>query len=257
MAVNLFSAESEDDGWPAFVDADSDGSLDGDCHSRPHCERCLRPSPVCICHSLPATLVEATVDVLVLQTRAESRARIGTAAILPLVLANVAVRVAQKRSIDAAQFATGSVLLFPGKNSVPLDTYAQTIKTLVVLDGSWDGAHKLLQRIPAFRALPQVKLPEREVLSSWPLFEARRPPSNIPGKWDSSAMWIRSPDFELMVLSSIDALLMWSVICFPRCMTFGAVLQALAPLRRLLRLLCAFWRIRIRPLLRRATSWKL
>jgi hypothetical protein len=203
MSVNLFSAEAEDDGWPVFQDADSDGSPDGRCRSRPHCERCLRPSPVCLCHSLPATPVEAPVDVLVLQTRAESRARIGTAAILPLVLANVAVRVPQKRSIDPAQFATGSVLLFPGRNSVPLDAYAETIKTLIVLDGSWDGAHKLLQRIPALRALPQVKLPEREVLLSRPLFEARRPPSNIPGKWGSSAMWLRSRYIELMVRLSM------------------------------------------------------
>jgi DTW domain-containing protein YfiP len=120
---------------------------------------------------------------------------------------------------DGPSSACTTVLLFPGSSSVPLDelAYAHSLDgidasrenatrrcfhnirplslppdrhlaeprptyfTIVLLDGSWDGAHKMLKKCKELQTLRQVRLPERLVAQHPPLFTARRPPANIPG----------------------------------------------------------------------------
>jgi DTW domain-containing protein YfiP len=182
--------------------------------SRVRCDRCARPSRVCICFVLPSAgpLPTPRLRVVVLQTRAESRAAIGTACLLPLVLADSVVHVVRGRQfpghlLSGNEGSTSGipVLLFPGAASVPLhkftlpdaivddrnDRNAQSAKTkweptlacitLVVLDGSWEGAHKMLRKCSQLQNLQQVCLPHSLVEKSAPLFAARLPPSNIPG----------------------------------------------------------------------------
>jgi DTW domain-containing protein len=183
MSVDIFSANEDQIEWTGDADsAESDETPEEHPTSRPCCERCCRPMRVCLCHCLPLSPIAASIDVVVLQTRAESRARVGTAALLPLVLTNATVSVLRSRRADAALLnGDDAVLLFPGQGSVPLDTYPKAFRTLVVLDGSWEGAYRILRTSPAIRSLPQVRLPDQEILSSPPLFLARRPPVNIPG----------------------------------------------------------------------------
>jgi DTW domain-containing protein YfiP len=221
LSVDIFSSHLEQIEWGRRDNNDddddgaektnnnaepSDDMPDEQPTGRPRCERCRRPVRVCVCHCLPPAPIHTSTHVVVLQTRAESRARVGTAALLPLVLANASVAVLRSRRADnilpalrninacddaaaaaaaAPAAATATVLLFPGRGSVALDTYPHPVRTLVVLDGSWEGACNVLQNSPAIRSLPRVRLPDHDGLSSPssspPLFQARRPPVNIPG----------------------------------------------------------------------------
>jgi DTW domain-containing protein YfiP len=54
-----------------------------------------------------------------------------------------------------AQLGDGAWLLFPGGGAA----VDEPPRTLVVLDGSWPQARRMLQRIPALRGLPRLSLP--------------------------------------------------------------------------------------------------
>lgn len=164
---------------------------------RRFCRACSRPARVCICSALPPTPIATAWRVLVLQTRAESKASIGSARLLPLALHHAVVEVVGgAQSIASALLNTGEcVLLYPGRDSIALSEHAlarvrseaTTLRgacdrTLVVLDGSWEGAQRMLSKSDILRDLSRVKLPESATEALPPLFVARRPPANVPGK---------------------------------------------------------------------------
>ena len=53
----------------------------------------------------------------------------------------------------------GAAVLFPSREAAPLPFPLPA--TLVVIDGTWSQARRMLQRIPVLRALPRITLPER------------------------------------------------------------------------------------------------
>ena len=62
--------------------------------------------------------------------------------------------------LDAARIdVRGAAVLFPSREPAPLPS--PTPATLVVLDGTWPQARRMLQRIPQLRALPRITLPGR------------------------------------------------------------------------------------------------
>jgi DTW domain-containing protein YfiP len=181
--------------------AASSSSSDIVCPSsrRRSCQRCARPTRVCICAHLPPSPVSTTWHVLVLQTRAESNASVGSARLLPLVLQHASVQVVGgTKSIESALPDTGEcLLLYPGTGSVPVsrvtvgcagDSGSDTdgARTLVVLDGSWEGVRRLLSKSERLNCMQRVRLPESATNAFPVLFIARRPPANIPGKFCES-----------------------------------------------------------------------
>jgi len=127
---------------------------------RPTCARCTRPLPVCFCahlHVLPAR-----TRVLLLQHPRERRTGIGTARMAHLSLPNSSLRVGTDFSTDPvvsaalAQPAPPHVL-FPGAHAADVATLPRDQPlTLIVLDGTWWQARKLLKLNPALAALPRV-----------------------------------------------------------------------------------------------------
>lgn len=64
--------------------------------------------------------------------------------------------------LEAVARAPGTAVLFPGEGAVDARELATPIETLVVLDGTWSNARKLVQRSPLLRGLPRVALaPDR------------------------------------------------------------------------------------------------
>jgi DTW domain-containing protein YfiP len=57
--------------------------------------------------------------------------------------------------------APGTWLLFPSPHPPPVD--ADPPRRLVVPDGTWPQARRMIQRIPALRALPRLPLPPAPV----------------------------------------------------------------------------------------------
>ncbi len=128
---------------------------------RPTCYRCFRPEVGCFCRLVRR--VNNRVHVLIVQHPRERRHPFGTAKIAKLGLSRVEVLRAekeadgemtvQKRSVGAA------AVLFPTRDATVLKHgHSLSLDTLVVIDGTWDEARKLLHITPWLRALPTVSL---------------------------------------------------------------------------------------------------
>ena len=128
------------------------------------CERCFRPRSVCFCASL--TPIETKTRVVILQHPRERDVGIGTVRLARLGLAGAQLR----RDVDFSDdpvvrdvLASGNAyLLFPGPDAIDVETadFPSPI-TLVVLDGTWTQAQKLLKANPALATLPRLRLSPR------------------------------------------------------------------------------------------------
>jgi len=125
------------------------------------CERCFRPRSVCFCADLKP--VATKTRVVILQHPRERDVGIGTVRLARLGLAWCEVR----RDVDFSDdpvvrqvLASGNAhLLFPGPDAIDVETadFPSPI-TLVVLDGTWTQAQKLLKANPGLAALPRLRL---------------------------------------------------------------------------------------------------
>jgi DTW domain-containing protein YfiP len=129
--------------------------------SRPLCPRCCRPLSHCLCALIPS--LHSRTHVLILQHPSEVKHALNTARLAALGLLNAELQVGERfEDLQAWLHRPGyqSCLLFPGEGALPLDECAagQPVQ-LVVPDGTWRKASKLLHVNPALAALPRVTLP--------------------------------------------------------------------------------------------------
>ena len=127
--------------------------------SRPQCPSCQRPLSYCLCPLLPS--LASRTQVLILQHPSESAHALNTARLVALGLSTAQLRVGE-RFDDVPDDGVRSYLLFPGEDAVPLATLAASAEPirLVVPDGTWRKARKLLHLNPRLASLPRVALPE-------------------------------------------------------------------------------------------------
>ncbi len=128
---------------------------------RPVCQRCFRPCSVCFCADLKP--IATKTRVVILQHPRERDVGIGTVRLARLGLAGAELR----RDVDFSDdpvvrqvLASGNAyLLFPGPQAIDVETASfSTPITLVVLDGTWTQAQKLLKSNPGLAALPRLRL---------------------------------------------------------------------------------------------------
>ncbi|WP_074860489.1 tRNA-uridine aminocarboxypropyltransferase [Ectopseudomonas oleovorans] len=128
---------------------------------RPTCSRCQRPLGHCLCPLIP--VLESRTRVLILQHPSEVGHALNTARLAALGLRNAELRVGEVFD-DLPQLLAQSdyraCLLFPGDEAVVLTGYVPKEKPLllVVPDGTWRKARKLLHLNPSLAALPRVSL---------------------------------------------------------------------------------------------------
>ena len=133
---------------------------------RIQCPRCLRPQSHCLCPLIPS--LDSRTHVLLLQHPSEVNHALNTARLAAL-------------GLNKAQLVVGEVfedlptllnppgyqarLLFPADDAQPLQAYAPGDQPLllVVPDGTWRKARKLLHLNPLLAALPRVTLAEGAV----------------------------------------------------------------------------------------------
>lgn len=127
---------------------------------RATCAVCMRPTVVCVCPYVQS--VETRTRVLLLQHPRERDVAVNTVRIAALCLPSATVRVGVDFACDPVVTAAladperPAVLLFPGPGSHDLRTDPPRGEvTLVVLDGTWWQAAKLLKSNPAVAALPR------------------------------------------------------------------------------------------------------
>ncbi|MCC6763366.1 MAG: DTW domain-containing protein [Deltaproteobacteria bacterium] len=127
---------------------------------RPTCHRCLRPASHCYCAHL--TPITSRTRVVFLQHPREYRMPIGTARMTNLGLMNSELHVGadldrHPRVRALTDDPRGAALLFPGEDAVePWTLPDGPPTTLVVLDGTWIQARKMLARSRRLQRLPRV-----------------------------------------------------------------------------------------------------
>ncbi|WP_263260839.1 DTW domain-containing protein [Pseudomonas sp. RIT-PI-S] len=124
---------------------------------RPHCARCQRPEGHCLCALIPQ--LPSQTRVLILQHPSETAHALNTARLAALGLANSELMVAEQVAPSLWQAgAARTCVLFPGEGATPLAPSEEPLQ-LLVLDGTWRKARKLLHLNPELAALPRVSLP--------------------------------------------------------------------------------------------------
>ena len=126
--------------------------------SRPQCSRCHRPLSHCLCPLIPS--LTSRTRVLILQHPSEVSHALNTGRLAALGLRNAELVVGEQ--FDALpQSTVDPVLLFPGEGALPVASLAGSARplTLIVPDGTWRKARKLLHVNPGIASLPRVTLP--------------------------------------------------------------------------------------------------
>ncbi|PSL95236.1 tRNA-uridine aminocarboxypropyltransferase [Pseudomonas sp. R9.37] len=134
--------------------------------SRPQCSRCLRPVTHCLCALIPS--LDSRTRVLLLQHPSEVSHALNTARLAALGLNNAQLVVGEVfEDLPTLLNPPGyqARLLFPAEDAQPLQAYTSTDEPmlLVVPDGTWRKARKLLHLNPLLAALPRVTLAEGAV----------------------------------------------------------------------------------------------
>ena len=129
--------------------------------SRIQCPRCLRPQTHCLCPLIPD--LDSRTRVLLLQHPSEVNHALNTARLAALGLVNSQLVVGEVFE-DLSELLNPpgytARLLFPADDAQPLQAYspAEQPMLLVVPDGTWRKARKLLHLNPLLAALPRVTL---------------------------------------------------------------------------------------------------
>lgn len=145
--------------------------------SRPQCSRCLRPVTHCLCALIPS--LNSRTRVLLLQHPSEVGHALNTARLAALGLNNAHLVVGEVfEDLPSLLNVPGyqARLLFPADDAQPLQAYASSDEPLllVVPDGTWRKARKMVHLNPLLAALPRVTLAEGGV-SRYRLRKAPRP----------------------------------------------------------------------------------
>ncbi len=129
--------------------------------SRPQCPRCLRPQTHCLCPLIPN--LDSRTRVLLLQHPSEVNHALNTARLAALGLNNAELIVGEVfEDLPTLLNRPGyrARLLFPADDAQPLQAYTASDdpRLLVVPDGTWRKARKMLHLNPLLAALPRVTL---------------------------------------------------------------------------------------------------
>ena len=125
------------------------------------CLRCLRPRRACWCPHLRP--VESVTRACILQHVRERKTAIGTARMAHLSLPNselhLGVSFRDHPRARALAAEPGTALLFPGEGSIdPASLRGRPPRTVIVVDGTWQQARKVLKENPFLLSLPRIGL---------------------------------------------------------------------------------------------------
>jgi DTW domain-containing protein YfiP len=122
----------------------------------PRCPRCFYRGDPCLCPEVPR--VSARLEVVILRHAAELKKQTNSARWAALALGcRVIDYAATAEPFDDAALDTGGAwLLFPGAEPTPAP--AAPPRRLIVVDGTWQQARRMVLRLPALRSLPRLTL---------------------------------------------------------------------------------------------------
>jgi DTW domain-containing protein YfiP len=123
------------------------------------CLRCRRPRRVCWCDAV--TRVPSQTRVVFIQHPREAKVPISTCRMAHLSLPNselhVGVAAAGNPALEAVCREDGVAVLFPSASATDVDALERPPRTLVVVDGTWSNAKKVVEKCPLLSRLPRLK----------------------------------------------------------------------------------------------------
>jgi DTW domain-containing protein YfiP len=126
---------------------------------RPLCLKCRRPQSVCWCAAV--TQVPSQTHVVFIQHPREAKVPISTCRMAHLSLPNselhIGVTAVGNPALEALCQRPGVAVLFPSESAVDVDDLTEIPHTLVVVDGTWSTAKKVVEKCPLLSKLPRLK----------------------------------------------------------------------------------------------------
>lgn len=123
------------------------------------CLRCRRPLSVCWCRHVHT--VESATKVVFIQHPREAKVAVSTCRMAHLSLPNselyVAMTAAGEPRLEAICNDPGTALLFPSTSATDVSELEAPPKTLVVVDGTWSNAKKIVEHCPMLSRLPRIR----------------------------------------------------------------------------------------------------
>lgn len=124
------------------------------------CLRCRRPRSVCWCDAV--TQVPSQTHVVFIQHPREAKVPISTCRMAHLSLPNselhIGLSAVGNPALEALCAKPGGVaVLFPSESAVDIDELTEPPETLVVIDGTWSNAKKVVEKCPLLSKLPRLK----------------------------------------------------------------------------------------------------
>jgi DTW domain-containing protein YfiP len=123
------------------------------------CLRCRRPRSVCWCDAV--TQVPSKTRVVFIQHPREAKVPISTCRMAHLSLPNSELHVGLSAignpALEALCAKPGVAVLFPSESATDVDALATPPETLVVVDGTWSNAKKVVEKCPLLSQLPRLK----------------------------------------------------------------------------------------------------
>ena len=127
------------------------------------CFSCFRPQAHCVCSLVPP--FDAHCDLLILQHPREWRKYYSTAKIVQKAVRNSKVIrgvIFDQSVIENALVGKNAYVLFPSPNALDVESIELSDRnTIVVLDGTWSEAGKILNRNPFLRSLPAISFKQQ------------------------------------------------------------------------------------------------
>src|SRR3954468_16689189 len=114
------------------------------------CLKCLRPQSVCWCGALKP--MHSTTRVIFVQHPRESRVPISTCRMAHMSLPNSEMHV----GLGLSEVPDDVAVLFPSEGAVDVQQLSRPPKNLVVVDGTWSTARKVVERDARLRSLPRI-----------------------------------------------------------------------------------------------------
>ena len=123
------------------------------------CLRCRRPRTVCWCDAI--TQVPSKTRVVFIQHPREAKVPISTCRMAHLSLPNSELHIGLSAmgnpALEALCKRPGVAVLFPSESATDVDRLTEAPQTLVVVDGTWSNAKKVVEKCPLLSALPRLK----------------------------------------------------------------------------------------------------
>lgn len=123
------------------------------------CLRCRRPKAVCWCHAV--TPIESRTHVVFIQHPREAKVPISTCRMAHLSLPNSELHVTTTAvgipALERLCTEPGVAVLFPSENATDVSALSEPPKKLIVVDGTWSNAKKVVEKCPLLSTLPRLK----------------------------------------------------------------------------------------------------